>query len=600
MKLAIKAKKIYCEDRVLENAILVIQDGYIVKVEENYNIQDYDKFIDYGDNELIPGLIEPHIHGTNGFDTMDCSFHSLNAISTYLCRQGVTGFLPTTITDNFEKVKNAVKNVAENIDKVEGAKILGSYIEGPYITKKHKGAHAPRFMREVNLNELKHLVGLGKGTIKTITIAPEKENSLKCIKYLRENDVNVSMGHTNATYDEAIKAIDSGANIAVHTFNGMRGFNHREPGILGAVLTEDRVYCEVICDLVHVHPAALKLLFKCKSEGKIILISDCISAGGLKDGNYQLGELKVIVKGGIARVETGSLAGSTTNVLQCVRNLVERIDISKEKALKMASLNTCKMLGLENLIGSIKVGKKADFSLIDKEYNVHATYIDGKLVFNEKKSRVLQGMEKVKNIIFDMDGTLINTSKVTVQACQEAALELNIPVQQAEKITSLIGWANRDFFSKLYPEIEEKLLDKYAELVGKKEVENMIRLKEKILFSGVRELLETLKLKEFYICIASTGSVNHVESALKNSNIYSFFNNIKCNQPQKIKMVEEIIKNGPQGSYLIMGDKCKDFEAGRENNIITVAAAYGFGSQEEIEKFDLALTHPLDLLNFLK
>lgn len=600
MKLAIKAKKIYCEDKVFENAILVIQDGYIVKVDENYNTKDYDKFIDYGDNELIPGLIEPHIHGTNGFDTMDCSFHSLNAISMYLCRQGVTGFMPTTITDDFDKVKNAVKNVAENIDKVEGAKILGSYIEGPYITKEHKGAHAPEFIREVNLNEIKDLLGLGEGTIKTITIAPEKENSLKCIEYLRGNEVNVSMGHTNATYYEAMKAIDSGANVAVHTFNGMRGFNHREPGILGAVLTENRVYCEVICDLVHVHPAALKLLFKCKSEEKIILISDCISAGGLKDGNYQLGELKVIVKGGIARVECGSLAGSTTNVLHCVRNLVEKIGISKGKALKMASFNVCKMLGLENSIGSIKVGKKADFSLIDKEYNVRATYINGKLVFNEIKSTVLQGMKNVKNIIFDMDGTLINTSKVTVQACQRAALELNIPVRQAEKITSLIGWANCDFFSKLYPEIEGELLERYAELVGEKEIKNMRTLKEKILFSGVRELLETLKLKGYYICIASTGSVEHVEFALRNSNIYSFFDNIKCNQPQKIKMVEEIIKNGPQGSYLIMGDKCKDFEAGNENNIITVAAAYGFGSKEEVEKFDLALSQPLDLLKFLK
>ena len=600
MKVAIKAKKIYSEDKVLENAILVMEDGCITKVDEVYNSKDYDQLIDYDDYELIPGLIEPHIHGTNGFDTMDCSLSSLNAISTYLCRQGVTGFMPTTITDDFDKVKSAVKNIAENSDKVEGAKILGSYIEGPYITKEHKGAHAPEFMREVNLNELKDLLDLGKGTIKTITIAPEKENSLKCIEYLRENEVNVSMGHTNATYEESMKAIDSGANIAVHTFNGMREFNHREPGILGAVLTEDRVYCEVICDLVHVHPAAIKLLFKCKSEEKIILISDCISAGGLKDGNYQLGELKVIVKGGIARVESGSLAGSTTNVLHCVRNLVETMGIPKEKALKMASLNPCKMLGLANSIGSIKEGKNADFSLIDKEYKIHATYIDGKLVFDEANCGLLQDIKKVKNIIFDMDGTLINTSKITVQACQQAALEFDIPVRQAEKIIGLIGWANCDFFPKLYPEIETELLKKYAESVCEKEIRIMRDLKERLLFPGVIELLETLKLKGYYICIASTGSVKHVEFALRNSNIYSFFDNIKCDQPQKIKMVEEIIKNGPQGSYLIIGDKCKDFEAGSENNIITVAAAYGFGSKEEIEKFDLALSQPLDLLRYLK
>lgn len=394
IKTAIKAKKIYSEDKVLGNAILVIVDGYIVKVDENYNAKDYDQFIDYGENELIPGLIDPHIHGANGFDTMDCSYDSLNGISMYLSRQGITSFLPTTITDDFDKVKNAVKNVAENSDKVAGAKILGSYVEGPYITEEHKGAHAPEFMREVSVTELKELLAAGQGTIKTITIAPEKKNSMECIEYLRENGVNVSMGHTNATYREAVEAIDRGANIAVHTFNGMRGFNHREPGILGAVLTEDRVYCEVICDLVHVHPVALKLLFRCKSEDKIILISDCMRAGGLKDGNYEKGALRVIVKCGVARVENGSLAGSTTNVLHCVRNLVETIGIPKEKALKMASLNTSKLLGLENLIGSIKVGKKADFALIDKDYKVHATYIEGRLVFDENNFRLSQEMKK--------------------------------------------------------------------------------------------------------------------------------------------------------------------------------------------------------------
>jgi len=600
VKIAIKAKKIYSENKVLENAILVIEDGYIIKVDELDNVKDYDKLIDYGDNELIPGLIEPHIHGANGFDTMDCSLHSLNAISMYLCRNAVTGFMPTTITDDFEKVKNAIKNVAQNSKNVEGAKIIGAYVEGPYITKEHKGAHAPEFIRKTNLAEIKNLLDLGQGIIKVITIAPEKENALACIEYLSESEVNVSMGHTNATYSEAIDAIDKGANIAAHTFNGMRGFHHREPGILGAVLTEDRVYCEVICDMVHVHPAALKLLLKCKSEEKIILISDCIRAAGLKDGNYQLGELKVIVKSGIARVESGSLAGSTTNVLQCVRNLVETLGIPKGKALKMASLNTCKMLGLESSIGSIKVGKKADFSLIDNEYKVHATYIDGNLVFIDDTTRVSQEIEKVKNIIFDMDGTLINTAKITVQACQQAALEFDMPVRSPEKIKALIGWANCDFFPKLYPEIEVKLLEKYAELVYEIEIKNMLKLKEKLLFPGVQKLLETLKLKGYYLCIASTGSVKHVEFALRNSNIYSFFDNIKCNQPEKIKMVGEIIKNGPGGSYLMVGDKCKDFEAGSENNIITIAATYGFGSEEEVEKFDLAISEPIDLLRYLK
>lgn len=380
MKTAIKARKIYSEDKVLENAVLIMEDGYIVEVDENFNSEGYEQFIDYGECELIPGLIDPHIHGANGFDTMDSSITALNTISVYLTKYGVTGFLPTTVSDDFDKIKNAVMNVAENKDRVAGAKILGSYVEGPYITEQHKGAHDPRFIRELNVCELRDLIEEGKGTIKIMTVAPEKTNSKECIEYLRKNDVNVSMGHTNATYAETIEAVESGANVSVHTFNGMRGFNHREPGLLGAVLTDDRVYCEVISDMVHCHPAALKLLIKCKPEDKIILISDSMMAGGLKDGIYDLGSSKVTVKDGIARTENQSLAGSTTNVLQCVRNLVEEIGVPKETALKMASLNASKLLGLEGIIGSIKKGKKADFALIDKDYKVHATYIEGRLV----------------------------------------------------------------------------------------------------------------------------------------------------------------------------------------------------------------------------
>lgn len=249
---------------------------------------------------------------------------------------------------------------------------------------------------------------------------------------------------------------------------------------------------------------------------------------------------------------------------------------------------------MEKLLNiDIENSKKNDAYYTTKEINQRPR-------LNDDTFTVLQEVKKVKNIIFDMDGTLINTSKITVQACQQAALEFNMLGRSPERIKSLIGWANCDFFPKLYPEIDTKLLEKYADLVYKIEIKNMIKLKEKLLFPGVRKLLETLKLKEYYLCIASTGSVKHVEFALRNSNIYSFFDNIKCNQPEKIKMVGEIIKNGPNGSYLMIGDKCKDFEAGSGNNIITIAAAYGFGSEEEVEKFDLAINEPLDLLKYLK
>lgn len=216
------------------------------------------------------------------------------------------------------------------------------------------------------------------------------------------------------------------------------------------------------------------------------------------------------------------------------------------------------------------------------------------------KLDLLQEIKKARNIIFDMDGTLINTSLITVQACQVAAVEFGLPIRDAEKITGLIGWANSKFFPKLYPEIDTDLLERYAKSVCEKEHEYMEGLKDKLLFPGVVELLSVLKVKGYNLNIASTGSFDHVNFALRNSNIYSFFDNIKCNQPEKIKMVEEIIKCGPKGGYIIVGDKCKDYEAGNANNIVSIAAAYGFGSKEEIEKFDLALSQPLDLLKYLE
>lgn len=384
MRIGFKAKKIYCEDNVVENGVLIVEDGTILGVKNDCSVNDCDELIDYSQYELIPGLIDPHIHGADGFDTMNCSYEALNSISMFLAKHGITGFLPTTVTQDINKVKNAVENVAENIHKVKGAEILGTYVEGPYITEEHRGAHATEFIREICVDELKELLEAGKGTVKTITIAPEKKNAIECIKFLRSKGVNVSMGHTSATYKETMDAINNGANIAVHTFNGMRNFNHREPGIIGAVLTEDSIFCEAICDLIHVHPAALNMIVRCKSKDKIVLISDCMEAAGLKDGNYELGALKVIVKDGVARTETGSLAGSITNILNCVKNMVESVGVSKEDAIKMGSLNTSRLLGVENSIGSIKEGKKANFVLINEDYAVQATYINGQKIYSNK------------------------------------------------------------------------------------------------------------------------------------------------------------------------------------------------------------------------
>ncbi|WP_123052910.1 N-acetylglucosamine-6-phosphate deacetylase [Clostridium sp. JN-1] len=383
MYYGIKAKKIYCEDRILENAVIVVKDGIIEDIIEGEYDGKLTNILDLREYNIIPGLIDLHIHGANGFDTMDANFKSLNEISKYLAGKGITSFLPTTVTDNIEKIKNAVINIHNSIGRVEGAEILGSYVEGPYITKEHKGSHPEDLIRDVDIAEIEELIQASQNTIKVMTIAPEKKNAKEGIKYLRKKGIQVSMGHTSATYDEAIEAIKYGANVAVHTFNGMRGFKHREPGILGAVLTEDEVFCEVICDLVHVHPAAIDLLLRCKKTGKVVLMSDSMRAAGLEDGKYMLGALKVIVKDHIARVESGSLAGSTTNILNCVKNMVEKVGVNSVEAVNMASLNPSKLLGVDDVIGSLRKGKKANFAVINDNFEVFKTIINGQVV-NER------------------------------------------------------------------------------------------------------------------------------------------------------------------------------------------------------------------------
>ena len=380
MSYGIKVKSIYCEDKVLKDATIIVENNIIKDIVKNELVLDYSKgleIIDFSNYSIIAGLVDLHIHGGNGYDTMDANFNSLNEISKYLAKRGVTSFLPTTVTDEMEKLKKAVVAVAENIGKVEGAEIVGSYVEGPYITKENKGAHPEHLIRTLRIDEIRELIELSKDTIKVLTIAPEKQNSKECIEYLVQRDVRVSMGHTNANYDEVVKAVRGGANISVHTFNGMRGFNHREPGVVGAVLTEDSVYCELICDLVHVHPAAIDLLLRCKNKDKVILMSDSMQAAGLEDGDYMLGALKVIVKDSIARVESGSLAGSTTNVLAAIKNMIDKIGVNPIEAINMGSLNPSKLLGIDDTIGSIKIGKRANFVIVDDEFNVINTVVAG-------------------------------------------------------------------------------------------------------------------------------------------------------------------------------------------------------------------------------
>lgn len=384
---AIFAKRIYTPTAVVHSGYLLYENGMIAGITSD---KPDCEVLNYSSYSLIPGLIDTHIHGIAGNDTMDASAEALQGISLSLAKHGVTSFLPTTLTHNFEKVKDAVRIVSTQIGKTAGAEIIGSYVEGPYLTPEHRGAHPVHFMREVTIADFEELIEASNGTIKIITIAPEKENALKGITYLRQKGIRVSMGHTNADYETANLAIKTGANISVHTFNGMRGFNHREPGCLGAFLTNEENYCELIADLEHVHPAAIKLLYKAKGLEKILLISDSMAAANLPDGDYELGSLPVKVVNGTARtLETGSLAGSTTNMMDCLRNIQRVLNLPLELILPMASRNQAKLLGIDDETGSLEAGKKVNAAIINDDFEVQATFVKGDAVYVKNKNHCL-------------------------------------------------------------------------------------------------------------------------------------------------------------------------------------------------------------------
>lgn len=363
--LAIVNGKVIMDESVEHKAVLVEGDRIL---DICAKVPDEAEIIDAQGQYVSPGFIDIHIHGCNGFDIMTDTYESLMNISPYLLSTGVTGFLATTMTESLGKIRETIREAKRAYCNTSGADLLGIHMEGPFISSQYKGAQNPQYIQKPSIESFREICGDNEDLVKIVTLAPELEGACEFIEYLKERDVVPSIGHTNADYEEARRGIGWGIKCSTHTFNGMKGFAHREPGALGAVMDSD-IMAEVIADGIHVHPAALRILAKLKGLDNLILVTDSMMAAGMEDGRYSLGGQKVNVEDGVARLSSGQLAGSTLTMNRAVRNIKDFLNITVPQAVSMAAGNPARLLGLKDR-GKLAKGYKADIIIFNEDIRV--------------------------------------------------------------------------------------------------------------------------------------------------------------------------------------------------------------------------------------
>ncbi|MBQ1530544.1 MAG: N-acetylglucosamine-6-phosphate deacetylase [Solobacterium sp.] len=376
----IKSEKVWCSDRFLR-AVVQITDSRISAILPYESEAD----IDYGSNMILPGFIDIHTHGAFGFDTNTGDPDGLKYWKEHITHDGVTSFLPTTVTDSKSQLKVGLKNVAAiKKQHTKGADILGIHFEGPYLDMTYRGAQPPEAIAKASVDEFKEYQEAAEGLIRIITLAPEHDTDFALTKYCAANGVIVSLGHSGASFDTACLAAANGAKSFTHTFNGMSGFTHRNNNMVGAALRLDDMYAEIICDCNHCTPEALNLFFRCKPKDKAIMISDSLMCKGFKPGDrfmFANHEVEIYPDGSAHLVVEKNLAGSTMKTNEGLRNLVERALVPFDAAVNSCTINPATLLGVNDHIGKIKTGYDADLAVLDDRYEVIQTYCKGQPQF---------------------------------------------------------------------------------------------------------------------------------------------------------------------------------------------------------------------------
>ncbi|MBW5405688.1 N-acetylglucosamine-6-phosphate deacetylase [Morganella morganii] len=374
----IRARRVLTGYGWRENQAVMVSDGIITAITPLAA-----KETQFDAEQLCPAYIDTHVHGGQGMDVMDDNPQALQTIAAFKAQQGVAAWLATTVTAPLPDLRSTLARIARYCQQQTTtgpvAEVLGSYLEGPYFTPQNKGAHSPELFRELQISELDTLIADAEGTLKVVALAPEKPDALNAIRHLKQCGLNVMLGHSAATYEQTLAALDAGADGLVHCFNGMTGLHHREPGMAGAGLSDPRAWLELIADGHHVHPAVMRIVCQCAAH-RTVLITDAMRAAGQPDGIYDICGHDVTMKAGIVRTASGGLAGSTLALDDAVSRMITDTGTLPETAIRMASLQPAQLLGITATHGSISPGKRAHFNELDSDWRVTQTWIRGQPV----------------------------------------------------------------------------------------------------------------------------------------------------------------------------------------------------------------------------
>ena len=366
-------------DRI-EKGSLLIENGIIKEI--NPSETKVQKAIDCKGLYVSPGFVDVHIHGAGGHDTMDGTFEAINEISKTICKYGTTSFTPTTMTMSADDILKSMISIKKaKIEGTDGAIVLGAHLEGPFISPSAIGAQNPNYLISPSYENFESMTGDAIDAVVSITMAPEVEGAKELASILSSKGIRCSMGHTKATYEEAIDGIKHGFCHSTHLFNAMTGFTHREPGVVGATFDSD-ITTETISDGIHISYPSLRVAYKQKGTDKTLLVTDAMCACGMPDGTYALGGQPVIVKRGAARLENGALAGSILTLNRAIKNLYDNTDYPLYEIVKMASYNGAKYCRVDDRKGQIKENFDADLTIFDENIDVKRTIIGGKVVYN--------------------------------------------------------------------------------------------------------------------------------------------------------------------------------------------------------------------------